>query len=30
MTIYFDRTARKVRDFPVTEAERTACCGYRD
>jgi hypothetical protein len=24
MTIYFDSTARKVRDFPVSEAERAA------
>lgn len=24
MTIYIDRTARQVRDFPVSEAERAA------
>ena len=24
MTLYFDSTARKVRDFPVSEAERAA------
>lgn len=24
MTIYFDSTARKVRDFPMSEAERVA------